>query len=156
MRCEECLPLVEEYLDGELDETIANLVVQHVTACERCASEYKKLEREQELYLSYECDAEAAPAFWDNVLAQVAREKSTPSNLYARLRQLFAGAHTNFSAPRFSATLTALIALVAIGITAGVMLYINSHGKLTDTIERISRKESSPATAASPTPNRAG
>ncbi|PYS49913.1 MAG: hypothetical protein DMF68_08720 [Acidobacteria bacterium] len=153
MRCEECLPLVEEYFDGELDEPMVNLVAEHVTACARCATEYQKLEREQELYLSYECDAEVAPAFWNNVKAQAARESIRSPKLSQRFGRLFAGLQSNFSAPRFSATLTASIVLVAIGITAGVMLYINSRGKTANTAERISQKESTPATASQPAPN---
>lgn len=150
MRCEECLPLVEVFFDGELDKRMTDIVAQHITACARCASEYQELEREQEFYNSYECDVQSPPDFWDNVIAQAAGESAKPSNLSYRFRRLLARLPNNFSAPRFSATLTALIVLVAIGITAGVMLYINSRGKIAG-----SQKESAPAIASQPAPSKA-
>src|SRR3712207_6529603 len=106
MRCEECLPLVEEYADGELDEQTNDLMAEHLEACALCASAHRKILREQELYLRYECDAEAAPAFWENVMAQaVAHNNKGASTQTLRQRfsyfrgrlALFFG---NFSAPR--------------------------------------------------------
>lgn len=153
MKCEECMSLIEEYFDGELDERTVDLVARHLTACSACASEYQMLEREQEFYESYKCYVQTTPAFWDNVMERAGHKDSVSSNLSAPLRRLLAGAHGNFSAPRFSATLTALIVLAAVGITAGVMLYINSRGKIANTGDGISRKENAPVSASRSTPD---
>ncbi|MDQ3819625.1 MAG: zf-HC2 domain-containing protein [Acidobacteriota bacterium] len=152
MRCEECLPLVEEYFDGELDESVVNLVAQHINACAHCAREHQKLESERELYLSYVYDAEAAPDFWDNIMTRAAREKGAQSNLFERFQHFVTSARGDFSAPRFSAALTALIVLAAVVTTAGLMLYINSRGRSVGTAERIPSKESQPSTATSTAP----
>jgi hypothetical protein len=149
MRCEEFQPFIEDYFDGELDEKTNDLVTQHMSACASCASLYQKLSDEQELYLRYECDASPAPAFWDNVMARAAVEtaarSSRPLNL---LRNWFQGALGNFTAPRFSPSLTALIVLVAIGITIGVMRYVNSHERIASPIS-LSQNEVLPANVSS-------
>jgi anti-sigma factor RsiW len=151
MRCEECQAQVEDYFDGELDEQTTDLVAQHLDACQSCAIAYGKLEREQELYLHYECDAEVSPAFWDNVMARSAQADTAQSlQPLSRLRAWLG----HFSAPRFSPSLTALFVLIAIGITAFVMRYINSAERATTTTPlSISQNESGPATS---TPTRAG
>ena len=101
MRCEECLPLVEDYFDGELDERTLELVAQHVSVCASCASLCRKLEGEQELYLRYECDAQPAPAFWDNVMARAAEVSTARSSrLLTILRGWFSGTLGKFTAPR--------------------------------------------------------
>src|SRR3954468_6942914 len=103
MRCDECLPLVEDYFDGELDAQTTELVGEHLSACASCAAAYQKLEREQELYLTYECDAQPAPDFWDNVMAKVPRQSDdAPANFLSGLRQWLGYALGSFTVPRFS------------------------------------------------------
>lgn len=153
MRCEEFQPLLEDYFDGELDERTNDLVAQHLSACASCASLYEKLEGEQELFLRYECDAQPAPDFWDNVMARTVEESvarsSRPLNT---LRGWFSGALGNFTAPRFSPSLTALIVVIAIGITIGVMRYVNSREGTTQTVS-LSQNEGVPARDSSPLPD---
>src|SRR3982751_3309026 len=121
MRCEEYLRLAEDYFDGELDGQTTKLVGQHFGVCASCAAAYRKLEREQELYLSYECDARPAPDFWDHVMLKASQEDGQvePAKFLSGLRRRFGRAVGGFSVPRFSPSLTALIVLVAIGLTAG-------------------------------------
>ncbi len=153
MRCEEFQPLVEDYFDGELDERTSELVAQHASACTSCASVYRKLEGEQELYLRYECDAQPAPDFWDNVMARTVEEStarsSRPLNV---LRGWLSGALGNFTAPRFSPSLTALIVVIAIGITVGVMRFVNSPEKTTTPVS-LSQNEGVPVRVSSPLPD---
>jgi hypothetical protein len=109
-----------------------------LAACRLCANVYAGLEREQELYLQYECEAQASPAFWDNVMTRSAQGNSTQA--FQSLNGL-RGWLSGFSTPRFSPSLTALLVLVAIGLTIGVMRYVNSG-------------ERSPAPAVSVSQNR--
>ncbi len=153
MKCEEFQPLVEDYFDGELDERSNELVAQHASACASCASVYRKLEGEQELYLRYECDAEPAPDFWKNVMARAAEENTTRSSRpFNVLRGWLSGALGNFTAPRFSPSLTALIVVVAIGLTIGVMRYVNSPEKTSQTVS-LSQNEGVPVRVSSPLPD---
>lgn len=155
MRCEDVQPKVEDYFDGELDEETNDLVAQHVSACASCAGLYKKLEGEQELFLRYECDAQPAPDFWDNVMARAVAENTTRSSRpLSILRGWLSGAFGNFNAPRFSPSLTALIVVVAIGITIGVMRFINSRESATQTAD-LSQNEGVPPRVSSPLPDEA-
>ncbi len=153
MRCEEFQPLVEDYFDGELDERTNELVAQHVSACAPCASIYRKLEGEQELYLRYECDAQPAPDFWDNVMARTIEESTTRSaRPFNILRGWLSGTLGNFNAPRFSPSLTALIVVIAIGITIGVMRFVNSPEITTNPVS-LSQNEGVPVRVSSPLPD---
>jgi anti-sigma factor RsiW len=152
MRCEEFQPLIEDYFDGELDERTNEQVAQHVSVCAACASLYRKLEGEQELYVRYECEARPAPDFWDNVMARAVEENtarsSRPLNI---LRNWFSSALGNFNAPRFSPSLTALIVIIAIGITIGVMRYVNPRESATQSVS-LSQNEGAPVRASSTLP----
>lgn len=133
MKCEQCLPFVEDYFDGELDARTTELVERHLSACAPCVDAYRKLENEQKLYLSYECDVRPAPDFWANVILKVPGQNNvTPTGFLAGLRQWIGRALGGFSVPRFSPSLTALIVLIAVGITAGLMRYLNSSEKRND------------------------
>jgi hypothetical protein len=153
MRCEECQTLVEDYFDGELDEQTISLVAQHINACPSCASLYNRLEREQQLYLRYECDAEPAPAFWDTVMSRATQESSPSAQTPSRLRGWFNGILGGFGTPRFSPSLTALIVLVAVGITAILMSYVNTRERVTGPVS-VAQRESVPA-ATIPSPSQA-
>lgn len=154
MRCEECQPQVEDYFDGELDERTIELVAEHLSACAACASLYRKLEGEHDLYLRYECESpEPAPAFWKNVMARAAEEHAARSSPpLTRLRDWLGNLAGNFNAPRFSPSLTALLVLVAIGITIGVMRYSNTRGRTIDAAS-LSQNENAPAPISSPAPD---
>jgi anti-sigma factor RsiW len=154
MRCLECQPELEAYFDGELDEETNGLVAQHLNACPSCASRYRKLEGEQEVYLRYECDAKPAPDFWDNVLARTAEASAAQSARpnFSRLRTLVGGALGQFNALRFSPSLTALLLIVAIGITIGVMRFVNQREERIAPLS-VAQNEGAPATTPAPLPN---
>lgn len=151
MNCEKCLPLVEQYFDHELDDQAADLVAEHMAACSSCASAYQKLQREQDFYRAYECDVEVTPAFWANVSARVAQENAAPSaRPLLRLREWFVDTFGAFGNPRFSASFTAAIVLVAIAITVGVMRYIHSSGNVSGD---LTASQNSGAGPTSPSPD---
>ncbi|MGH9943823.1 MAG: anti-sigma factor family protein [Pyrinomonadaceae bacterium] len=128
MNCQECLPALELYLDGELGEQRRDLVQTHLSACPSCAGAYESLVREQELFLSYEVDATPSPSFWDETQARIRREASPPpvAPLVRVVRRLFVTFDV-FNAPRFSPTLTVALLLAAIVITVGVMRQLTSN-----------------------------
>jgi hypothetical protein len=149
MRCEECRAKVEDYFDNELDEQTTDLVAQHLAACRLCASAYARLEREQELYLQYECEAQASPAFWDNVMARSAQGNTTQA--FQSLNGL-RGWLSSFSTPRFSSSLTALLVIVAIGLTIGVMRYVNSGDRSAASAVNVSQNRGTPVQLPTTTP----
>jgi hypothetical protein len=128
MKCVECLPLIEEYVDGELDERMMERVAAHLSTCADCATEFAELSREQELYALYRRDVEVTTADWNIVRVRVEQEKDTQpyearrASLGEWLKGL-AGPHRRFSPAHFAALL-----LIIICITAGVIYLNSNHG----------------------------
>lgn len=132
MRCEECLPLIEEYVDGELDGRVVERLAAHLSTCAACAGELSELKREQEIYARYRRDVEVTPAQWNIVRARIEQEKeSLPQTPRSRTREWFNGAFS----PRkhFRPAFVAALALLVIGITAGI-IYLNSRARQSEVV----------------------
>jgi len=128
MRCEESLALMDQYFDGELGEPNASLVAGHLAVCTACDKAYGKLKREQDFYLRHECEAVVSPAFWSNVLAKAAQEPEPAARSawsFAWLRERLINTLGEVRALRFSPLLTAALVILSVGVTVGVMRYIN-------------------------------
>lgn len=125
MKCEECLPLVEEYVDGELNKLDTAQVTAHLATCAACAQELEELTREQEMYASYQRDVEITPAMWNIVRARIEDEKATrPANVLTRWQAWLAGAFGTRLPLRNA--FAAAVVLVALGITTiGLIRYFN-------------------------------
>jgi hypothetical protein len=130
VKCEDCLPLIEEYVDGELDGRNAERVETHLLACAGCANELATFKREQEIYAHYRRDVEVTPAQWQIVRARIEQERETnqaaPSeSLRERLRKAFP--------PRkhFHPAFAAALVLIVIGITASI-IYLNPRPSRND------------------------
>jgi putative zinc finger protein len=125
MKCEEYRILIEEYVDGSLDHKAASRVTAHTAACAECASFYREMSREQEVYARYERDVEVTPMLWASIESRINRERAVqPEGLISRLREQLAGV---FSAPRLSPAFAAALVIVAIGTTVFVMSRLNSR-----------------------------
>lgn len=152
MRCDENLALVEDYFDGELDGRTAQQVAQHLSACASCAAAYQKLEREQGLYLTYECDAQPAPDFWDGVMLRATQEsRAEPAGFLAGVRRWFGNALGSLTTQRFSPQLTALLVLAAIGVTAGLMRYFGPRDR-SNSVATVPQSAATPAIVSTPLP----
>ena len=121
MRCEDCLAVVEEYFDGELEAKQTQSVSAHLAACADCAAALDALSFERDIYLRYERDVEVTPALWEQVRAGVARLEAAappapPQPRLVRLRGRLAASLSVF-APRsaFAPTLALLVLGVALG-----------------------------------------
>jgi hypothetical protein len=125
MKCEECLLVIEEYVDGDLEERDAGRVTAHLAACNSCAAISEDLTREQEIYSYYQRDVEVTPALWNGIKTRIEEENAGRSfGILTNLRELFAQI---FRAPRFSPALAAALVLVTVGITVVVMRYITPN-----------------------------
>jgi hypothetical protein len=118
MKCLECLPLVEEYVDGELSAKDAERVTAHVAACKSCAGAVDALLREQEIYAGYQREVEVTPAMWQNVRARIEQEKTAhPIKAEPRIQGWLAalfGTRLSLRRPAFAFALV----LIALGMTS--------------------------------------
>jgi len=117
MSCEKWLPLIEEFIDGELDDSFIRGLRAHLAACGDCSSEYRQLLKEQELYQNYMRDIEVTPSLWAGVQARIQQNGAGPG-IFARIRR-FASAFT--AGPRLSPVYAMLLVLVAVAVTVIVM-----------------------------------
>ena len=61
MKCDDCLNLLEAYVDGEAGERNAEQVRAHLLKCESCTREFELLTAQSELYAHYEFRSHAPP-----------------------------------------------------------------------------------------------
>jgi len=124
MKCEEYQILIEDYVDGALDERTAARVISHTAECAACEQFRQELSHEEELYLRYQRDVEVTPWMWTSIESRIRQESAErPAGLVSRLREQFAGI---FAAPRLSPAFAAVLMMLAIGVTVFVMSRLNS------------------------------
>ena len=127
MKCERCQPLLEDYFDDELEKQISAQVSAHLRSCSACEKLGAEIKLEREIYSRYNRDVDVTPAIWANVHARIQDEKQPEPGLSARVREWMA---RGFSAPRLSPALAAALVILTIGITVGVMSYLQSRSPL--------------------------
>jgi len=114
MKCDDCLNLLEMYIDGEAGERNTDQAREHLMKCESCTGEFEALTAESELYQRYDRDLQISPAIWNGIAARIATQtaaKSKPS-----FTEWFAGL---FAIPSLKFAIPA-VALVAIALVLGV------------------------------------
>ena len=123
MNCDDCSPMMEKSLDGELDVEQAQCLASHLAACRDCAREYQLLQRERELYDQYSNSRriEVSPQLWSAVRARLEIESLQPGPSKS-LRNWFSAA---MMTPRFTPLLTAGLVLMAIGISLVLLKYVS-------------------------------
>ena len=125
MKCDEYRVLIEDHVDGLLDDQMARRLTSHTAGCPACANFYQELKGEQELYARYQRDVEVTPLLWATIETRIKQERSAqPHGWISRLRELLAGA---FAAPRLSPAFAAALVIVAIGATVFVMSRLNAR-----------------------------
>lgn len=87
MKCDECAPLLEDFLYHEVDASTEKAVAEHLLTCDSCTREYALLRKEQELYARSEVDI--APDFWSGVQARIANENRSGAPWFAGLFNAF-------------------------------------------------------------------
>ena len=152
MRCEDCLPLIEEYFDGEADARTGELMGAHLSKCADCAAALDALRIEQEVYARYDRRLEVTPALWAAVSADVARgpqprREADGRPFLARLRDTAAAALGALAA---RPALAPSLALVVVGVTAGALWL--AHVRNAAPPRQSVRNESSGGATVNPPP----
>lgn len=124
MKCEDYLPIIESYVDGELDSQMAQRVRTHLAMCDSCQDFVSELRQEQEVYAIYKREVDITPALWAAVEARIEKERPVRSSgLFESLTKWITGL---MGTPRLSPALAAALILATIGTTIVVMKYLNA------------------------------
>src|ERR1700733_1088929 len=127
MKCEEWLPLIEEYVDGELDLPSTRRTTDHIRSCASCHSVYDALRREQELYSNYRRDIEVSPALWATVNSRIQSEKAAARE--GGINRVYRWLALTTGGPRLSPALAVLLILLAVAATIVIMRYLGRPDK---------------------------
>jgi hypothetical protein len=114
MRCEECLPLVESFFEGTLDEKDARQVGTHIASCSTCSDAIEEIQEERALYQSYWREANVVSPQWGVVLAGIEAEKS--ARPVSPLHGLFNKLTPSLAWLRLNPALVAAMLFVCLGL----------------------------------------
>ena len=118
MKCEVCLELLEEYLDGELDERESREVAAHLITCPSCSAASAKLVAEQEMFARYDRELEMPASLWGKIAERTAAPVIVPvagNGFASRFTSLF-------KVPAFGFSLASAVVLIAVAIVIGGLL----------------------------------
>jgi len=124
MKCNECLNLIEQYIDGEAPERDAEQFSAHLITCANCAREFETLTAEQEIYARYDRELEIPQSMWGVIAVRTAVEQGaieTRSRFGSRQR--LAGL---FTLPRFGFAFSSAMAVLVVAVAVGV-IYLRNH-----------------------------
>lgn len=118
MKCDDCVNLLAEYIDGEVARPEAERISAHLITCAGCTKEFELLTAEQELFARYDRELSVSPAMWSAIQARTAAERppvdsSSKFNARAWVAGIFATPRFGFA---FSGAMAVLIAAVVIGV----------------------------------------
>lgn len=113
--CEKYLNLIDDLIEGELDQRNAGRVSSHLLACPPCAAYRRTAEREKEIYARYLSNVEPSAGllaqFQANIIAESQAVSPVPATIAA------SGWKTRFSGFfRFYPAFGLALALIALGI----------------------------------------
>ncbi|PYS42837.1 MAG: hypothetical protein DMF71_08390 [Acidobacteria bacterium] len=145
MKCDDCINLLEQYVDGEASEPEGEQVGAHLVACAACANQFELLTAEQEAYARYDRELEISPALWKAIAARTiaengaadSRERLSPGKWLAGLLAM----------PRFGFALPAM-AVVILAVMFGVVFLRTRKSNFPVKQETVAQKVTpSPVTA---------
>jgi len=128
MNCENYQSLIEDHIDGALDQKSASDVTAHINSCPACARFREELVLEQQLYSQYDRVLEVRAELWSSIEARIKQDRATQaSGTVSRIRERLSAL---VAAPRFSPAFAAALVVIAIGVTVAVMSYLNSSSRV--------------------------
>lgn len=132
MNCEDCLLMLDEYVESELDEKSSAQVSAHLDSCQACAGEYEMMRRELRAYSEFLPNMEASPALWANVQVSVEKAKRERFSLKKPSRWIAASFGKRAFNPAFTAVPLAL--LIALVVTIGLIKYKSTENMFDEKI----------------------
>ena len=133
MNCENYLKLIEDFIEGELDEQTADKVSLHIFDCPACSAHFELLEREKEIYSHYLFDIEP-PA---NLLEKFQLKLETEEKLVLAVNEGF------FSKIFAFLSLNPIFAAIGVIILFAAIVGLINLKKENQTVETVAEKQSS-------------
>lgn len=87
MDCRQCSDDLTAYMDGELAESAAQQLKQHLEHCELCRAEYEELRDTATFVSEHAADLEPVPEIWNNLRSRIA-ELPAPAGSFGVFRFL--------------------------------------------------------------------
>jgi Putative zinc-finger len=124
MTCKDWLLLIEEAIDEEVSPRDFSRLHEHLAHCPACASQYRAMQRETELFARYERGLGSASKIWDGVETRIRKERFGRHFTFGRISRWLA---PSLGVPHFSPVLTVALVLISIAGTVVVMKYRDLH-----------------------------
>ena len=139
MKCEVCLELLEEYLDGELPAPDHVELGEHLIACGDCSASFAELTAEQELFARYDREVEVPPFLWTRIAAHTVAESNGAGNgWYRRVAAIFA------------TPLASVIAVLLLAIAVGLVYVISRQPASKPTVATTPKDPTLPRNGTDP------
>jgi hypothetical protein len=119
MKCDDCINLLEVYLDGEAGERNGQHVREHLMKCASCSVALEALTAENELFARYDREVEISPAVWNGIAARIAADDNGAAKSKFNFSEWFAGL---FAMPSFKFAMPA-VAFALMAIVVGVAYF---------------------------------
>jgi hypothetical protein len=116
MKCDDCLNLLAEYIDGEASEHQAAQVSAHLITCAGCASEFEAFTAEQEIFARYDRELNIPPSMWPAIAARTSERRPADTTSRSSLRTWVVGL---LGVPRYG--LAGATAVLMVGVVVGVI-----------------------------------
>src|SRR5215510_9890135 len=118
MKCDDCLNLLEEYLDGEAVTRDAEQISAHLVTCASCANQFEALTAEREVYARYDRELEVPRSMWQAIAARTVEARpAADSRARFSFGEWLAGL---FAVPRWRFALPAM-AVVVLAVVIGLV-----------------------------------
>ena len=138
MKCNDCVNLLEEYIDGEAAVGDAELVRAHLITCTACTKEFESMTAEQEIYSRYDREVEISPAMWNAIAARTIETRPIDSSSQFSLQAWLTGL---FAAPRYG--FAGAMAVLVLGVVLGVMYFRTSPQPVTSGTSGVASNQGS-------------
>lgn len=121
MKCEACLGMMDELIEGDVDGSLAREATAHIAMCAACSRLYANLRSEQELFRQYLLEVAPTPALWANLRLEMEKEKVTRgSQAQFWLRRWLA---ISFGGLNVTGQTATTLVLITIGLAIGIMIW---------------------------------
>ena len=121
MKCEACLGMMDELIEGDLDGSLARQAIAHMAMCGPCSQLYANLGYEQEFFRKYLLEVEPTPALWATLRLELEKEKVIrTSQAQFRLQRWLA---IVFGGLNVTPQMATALVLITIGLAIGIMVW---------------------------------